>query len=306
MDIAKVVIPAAGLGSRFLPDTAAIPKEMLAVLNKPAIQYIVEEGLASSIQNYLMIVAKGKDSIADYFEPSGSLQLQLEERGKLSLIADIQKIARAAHFSYIRQVEPLGLGHAIWMARHSIGKEYFGIMLPDDIIMSPNNPGLGQLIRIARQEKASVIAVQEVPAECISSYGIVAVKKQITPNLFQVSHLVEKPDQKHAPSNLAIIGRYVLSHKVFNSLEEISSYATGELQLTDAITHMMKNNEKVFAYKIQGTRYDVGTPVGLIKATIGLGLQDPAYGPHIKKFLNDLNGADSFKFNHTKNIEHTL
>ncbi len=306
MDISKVVIPAAGLGTRFLPYSSVIPKEMLPLLNKPAIQLIIEEGLASALTNYVVITAHGKDQIIDYFDPSSHLEALIEEKGKKELIADVKKIVRTAHFTYIRQNEPLGLGHAIWMARHTIGKEYFGISLPDDIIVSESTPGLAQLIRVARQEKGSVIAVQEVPADCISSYGVVGVKKQITSNLFQVSHLVEKPDQKDAPSNLAIIGRYVLSHKIFNSLEEIGTYAVGELQLTDGIGHMLKNNEKVFAYKIQGTRYDVGSPLGWIKAVIGLGLQDPYYGPHVKKFLKDLYGVDSFLYNSTKNIEHTL
>lgn len=207
MDVTKVVVPAAGLGTRFLPYSATIPKEMLPLLNKPAIQFIVEEGLASAINNYIIITAQGKDQIIDYFDPSSHLSTVAEGLGRQELLADVKKIARSAHFSYIRQNEPLGLGHAIWMARHAIGKEYFGVSLPDDIIVSDGNPGLAQLIRVARQEKGSVIAVQEVPAECISSYGVIGVKKQITPNLFQVSHVVEKPEQKDAPSNLAIIGR---------------------------------------------------------------------------------------------------
>lgn len=306
MDISKVVIPAAGLGTRFLPYSSVIPKEMLPLLNKPAIQFIVEEGLASALQNYIMITAQGKDQIIDYFDPSSHLEAEIEGKGKAELLSDVKKIVRNAHFTYIRQNEPLGLGHAIWMARHAIGKEYFGVCLPDDIIVNDGTPGLAQLIRIARQEKGSVIAVQEVPADCISSYGVIGIKKQITPHLFQVSHLAEKPDQKDAPSNLAIIGRYVLSHKIFNSLDEISTYAVGELQLTDAIGHMLKNNEKVFAYKIQGTRYDIGSPLGWIKAIIGLSLQDPYYAPHVKKYLKDLYGVNSFLYNSTKNIEHTL
>jgi UTP--glucose-1-phosphate uridylyltransferase len=220
-------------------------------------------------------------------------------------MAGTEKILRQASFTYVRQSEPLGLGHAIWMARHSIGKEYFSIFLPDDIIIS-KTPAIEQLIKIARQEKGSVIAVQEVPNECLSSYGIVAVKKQITPNLFQVSHLVEKPAQKDAPSNLAIIGRYVLSHKIFSSIEEISGYAVGELQLTDAISHMMKHNEKVFAYKVQGTRYDIGTPLGWVKAIVGMSMQDPAYAPHVKKFLADFDSVNSFVYNQSKNISHSL
>lgn len=305
MEITKAIIPAAGLGSRFLPFTKAVPKEMLPLLNKPAIQYVVEEGLASSIANYLVVMGRGKDAIADHFDAFLGLEAMLKERDKEELLAGIDRIIRQAHFTYIRQQEPLGLGHAVLMAKHAIGKEYFGIFLPDDIIIS-KQPALAQLIRVARQEKASVIAVQEVPADCVSNYGVIAIKKQITPNLFQVSHLVEKPQPKNAPSNLAVIGRYVLSHKIFASLDELSSYAHEELQLTDAIAHMIHNNERVFAYKIQGIRYDIGTPLGWIKGVIGTALQDPAYAAHIQKFLAEVQTPDSFLYNPAKTVEHSL
>jgi len=305
MDITKAIIPAAGLGTRFLPFTKSIPKEMIPLLNVPAIQYIIQEGLASQIKQFFMITGRGKQAITDYFDSSPALESILEERNKLSLIANVEKIIKMAHFTYIRQSEPLGLGHAVWMARHSIGKEYFGIFLPDDIITG-KTAALAQLIRIARQEKASVVAVQEVPNDLVSSYGIISVKKQITPNLFQVGQLVEKPSQKNAPSNLAVIGRYVLSHKIFNALESMSSYATDELQLTDGISLMIKNNEKVFAYKVQGYRYDIGTPIGWLKATISLALQTPEYAPIIKEYLKGLDTIDSMIFDQTKNIDHTV
>ncbi|HEV2601241.1 MAG TPA: UTP--glucose-1-phosphate uridylyltransferase [Candidatus Babeliales bacterium] len=305
MDIIKAIIPAAGLGTRFLPLTKAIPKEMVPLLNKPAIQYSIEEGINSDISQFLIITDKNKQAIADYFDFSPELELILKERGKEKVMAGLEKLIRLAHFTYIRQSEPLGLGHAILQARHTIGKEYFGVFLPDDIIVG-SDPALAQLIRVARQEKGSVIAVQEVPDHCVSSYGIIDVKKQITPNLFQVANLVEKPNQKDAPSNLAIIGRYVLSHKVFNALDEIKVYAHDELQLTDGISQMMKNNEKVFAYKVNGMRYDVGNPLGWIKAVIGIALQHPQYGPHVQEFLADLNTTSSFMYNQNKNITHTL
>jgi len=216
----------------------------------------------------------------------------LKEKEKLNLIATVDKIQRSAQFSYIRQPETLGLGHAVLTAKHMIGKEYFSVILPDEIFFS-EEPAIGQLINIARQEKATVVAVREVPMEKVSAYGIVALKKQLTPKLFQVSHLVEKPDQKDAPSNLASVGRYVLSHKVFDSLEQIFPYAQGELQLPDGISHMLKRGEKVFAYKLSGARYDIGTPLGWIKAIIGVALQDQRYAPHVKTFLNNLNSPDS-------------
>jgi len=305
MEITKAIIPAAGLGTRFLPLTKAVPKEMVPLLNKPAIHYIVEEGIKSDIHQFLIITDKNKQAISNYFDSAPDLELLLKERGKEHLLADVAKLMRAAHFTYIRQPEPLGLGHALLMARHSIGKEYFGVFLPDDILVGPD-PALAQLIRIARQEKASVVAVQEVANEVVSSYGVIKVKKQITPNLFQVDSLVEKPKVQDAPSNLAIIGRYVLSHKIFKAIDEVTEYALGELQLTDGISQMIKNNEKVFAYKVNGMRYDVGNPIGWVKAVIGFALQNPQYAPHIKDFIAGLNTTDSFLYNKNKNITHSL
>lgn len=303
MDIAKIIIPAAGIGTRFLPFTKAVPKEMVPLLNKPAIHYIIQEGIASGIEQFLIVTSRNKQAIANYLDSSPELELFLKEKDKLECIAGIEKLLRAAQFIYVRQSEALGLGHAVWTARNLIAKEYVGICLPDDIIIN-KQPALAQLIRIARQEKASVIAVQEVPSEMVSSYGIIAIKKQITPSLFQVSDLIEKPSPKDAPSNLAIIGRYILSHKIFQALDEVSTYTAGELQLTDGISQMMKNNEKVFAYKVQGIRYDIGTPVGWVKAIISLASQHPDYAPHIKEFIADFNSINSFLYNQEKNISH--
>lgn len=305
MDVIKAVIPAAGLGTRFLPFTKAVPKEMLPLLNKPAIQYIIEEGLASEINDFIIVTSRDKQAIVNHFDPNLELELLLKERNKVDLLESLKRITRQTNFTYVRQSEPRGLGHAIWTARRTIGKEYFGIFLPDDIIIS-KNAALGQLIKVARQEKASVVAITEVPVEQVSSYGIIGIKKQITPNLFQVSQLVEKPDQKDAPSNLAIIGRYVLSHKIFSALEEIEADEHEELQLTDAISQMIHNNEKVFAVKVQGMRYDIGNPIGWIKATIGAALQDPQCAPHINKFLKDQQLLEDFMCSPSKIMEHQL
>jgi UTP--glucose-1-phosphate uridylyltransferase len=285
MEISKVIIPAAGLGTRFLPCTKAVPKEMLPLGPFPAMHLIAEEALAAALTNFLIITGKGKEAISDYFDTNAHLEQMLDEQKKLPLIQSVSRIVRAANFTYIRQPEPLGLGHAVWMARHSIGKEYCAIMLPDDIICSQQS-GIGQLLRIARQEKTSVIAVQEVPADELSSYGVISIKKTITPNLFQVGGLVEKPQPKDAPSNLAVVGRYVLSHKIFPALDQISSYATQELQLTDAINCMLHTNERVFAYKIQGTRHDIGTPLGWLKANIHYGLQNPAIAHQLRAYMH--------------------
>lgn len=305
MEVIKAVIPAAGLGTRFLPFTKAVPKEMLPLLNKPAIQYIIEEGMASELNDFIVVTSRDKQAIVDHFDPNLELELQLEERGKTDLLASLKRITRIANFTYVRQAEPRGLGHAIWTARRCIGKEYFGIFLPDDIIIS-KTAAMSQLIKVARQEKASIIAIAEVPVEQVSSYGVIGIKKQITPNLYQVSHLVEKPDQKDAPSNLAIIGRYVLSHKIFPALEEIQADKNEELQLTDAISQMIHNNEKVFAVKVQGIRYDIGNPIGWIKANIGCALQDPQIAPHINKFLQDKDLLDIFMYSPSKIFENQL
>jgi UTP--glucose-1-phosphate uridylyltransferase len=306
MDVTKVIIPAAGVGSRFLPYTKTIPKEMLPLCNKPAMHYIIDEGVRSEVRNFFIVTSRSKTSIEDYFDSSPELAAFLKDISKETLLSDIEKMIRSADFTYVRQAEMLGLGHALWLARHSIQKEYFGVMLPDDIITG-KNPGLAQLIRVARQEKGSVIAVQEVPRECISDYGIIDVKKQITPNLFQISNITEKPKKQDAPSNLAVVGRYVLSHKIFAALEEMTTYSVGEeLHLSDAVNNMMQNGEKVFAYKLQGTRYDIGTPIGWIKAVIGMAYQDPIYRPHLERFLQDLGTSESFIFNQAKNIEHSV
>lgn len=301
MKITKAIIPAAGLGTRFLPFTKAVPKEMLPLIDKPAIQYIVEEAINSGIDHFSIITSTAKHAVENHFDSNPGLEFLLREKNLYPLLAHTDKLFQTANFTYVRQPEALGLGHAVWMARATIGKEYFGVMLPDEIFVS-KDPGLAQLIKIARQERASVVAVQEVPHECVSSYGVIAIKKQITPKLFQLAALVEKPSQKDAPSNLALTGRYILSHKIFNSLEQIMPYTTGELQLTDGISHMLGEGEKVFAYKVQGIRYDIGKPLGWIKAVLGTALQDPRYARHVREFLADMDTPDSFLFNNNKNL----
>lgn len=302
MDVTKVVVPAAGLDTAFLPITKALPKEMLPILEKPALQYVVEEALRSQVTNVLMVTGKGKQVLSDYFDTSFTMDAMLE--GKKHLLADIDKILKSIEFSYFRQSEPLGSGHAVWLARHAIHKEYFGVMMPDDILVS-KTPALEQLIKVARQEKGSVIAVQEVPTNCSSQYGMIKIRKQITPNLFQISGLVEKPLPRNTPSNIAVVGRYVLSHKIFDALENLSGFDE-KVCLTDAIDHMLRGGEKVFAYKVNGLRYDVGTPAGWIKAVIGMALQDPRYSDHIKQFMKDLDTPDSFLYRASKTIEHVL
>lgn len=276
MKIIKTVIPAAGWGTRFLPFTKSVPKEMLPLLNKPAIQVIVEEIIASKMQNCIMITAPHKQALANFFDEMPELNLFLKQKNKENLISDVQKISKALEFTYIHQEEAKGLGHAIWLARHAIANEYFGVVLPDDIMVS-QPPALAQLMDICYAQNATVLAVQEMPKEAVSAYGVVAIKKQLSSDLFEVSGLVEKPKPEDAPSNLAILGRYILSHKIFKALDDIKPTIGGEIQLTDGIANMLHAGERVLAYKVQGTRHDIGTPAGWLKANIEFAASNPAY-----------------------------
>jgi UTP--glucose-1-phosphate uridylyltransferase len=285
--VTKAIIPAGGLGTRFLPATKTTPKEMLPILDKPAIQYIVEEGLKSGIKNYIVVTGKNKSVIEDHFDTYPELENFLESKKKKDLLDGLIKIINATNFIYVRQKEPLGLGHAIWTAKHVVSKEYIAVFLPDDIIIHPI-PAISQLMQVAQQEKCNVVAVQEVPLTNVSSYGVIGIRKQFTPNLFQVKELVEKPSPADAPSNLAIIGRYILSPSIFEALDELKIGANGEIQLTDAIQTLLLSGEKVFAYKIQGVRYDIGNPMGLLKANIDLALRNPKYTDILLDYFREL------------------
>ncbi len=286
MFVKKAIIPAGGLGTRFLPATKAIPKEMLPILDKPSIQYVVEEGIKAGIKNYIMVTGKNKTVIEDHFDGHQELFAFLKSKGKQSLLDGVTSIMQNANFIYVRQQEPLGLGHAIWTARHSIGKEYVAVLLPDDIFTGISV--IGQLAQVAAQEKCSVIAVQEVPSHELSRYGIIDIRKQFSPNLFQIKNLVEKPKESEAPSNLAIVGRYILSPTIFEVLEEQQVGVGGEIQLTDAIQRLLHSREKVFAYKVQSERYDTGTPFGLLKASIDAALRSNQYGEAMLAHLRQL------------------
>ena len=285
MQITKAVIPAAGFGTRFLPLTKVVPKEMLPLLNKPAIQNIIEEGIDSHITDFFIVTRDEKSEIANHFKKAPKLEKILQEKNKLHLLKSIDTVIKKAHVEYINQPEPLGLGHAILMARDAIGPHYFGVFLPDDIIIG-HIPALAQLITVAQKYNASVIGVQEVPIERISCYGVVATKKEIEPGVFEITRLVEKPKQEDAPSNLAIVGRYILSPNIFDAIEATKNTTPGEIQLTDAIDYLLKKGEKILACTIKGTRYDLGMPLGWLKANIHLGLNDPALAPHIKNMIN--------------------
>jgi UTP--glucose-1-phosphate uridylyltransferase len=287
MKVTKAIIPAGGLGTRFLPVTKAVPKEMLPILDKPAIQYIVEEGARAGIRSFVVVTGKSKKNIEDHFDLSSTLDSFLREKKKTSCIENLNKIVDLANFIYIRQKEPLGLGHAVWTAKTVVSNEYVSVMLPDEIILS-QVPAIQQLMLIAHQEKCSIVGVQEVPLEDVSRYGVIGIKRQFSPNLFQVKELVEKPKIADAPSNLAIIGRYVISPDIFDILDESKIGFGGEIQLTDAIQSLIYSGEKVFAYKIQGTRYDVGNPLGLLKANLDFALRNPQYSDHVLEYLQNL------------------
>ena len=285
--VTKFIILAAGFGTRFLPYTKAVPKEMLPIIDKPAIEYIVQEGLDAGITNFLMVTSKSKNTLENYFDYNKELERVLKEKNKFHLLENINNILSKSQFTYIRQHEQLGTGHAALMAKHCIGNEYFAMAFPDDIITTEYNI-LEKLIETSKKLGGSVLLGQEVPEEKVSSYGVVTIKKQISENVYEISDLVEKPKLEDAPSNIALVGRSVLSHKVFDSIEAIWPENTGELYLTDAIKHMLKNGERVFVYKIANEkRHDIGNPLGWLKAIIDLSLKSPQYGPEVKKYIQE-------------------
>ncbi|WP_078428920.1 UTP--glucose-1-phosphate uridylyltransferase GalU [Alkalihalobacterium alkalinitrilicum] len=270
MKVRKAIIPAAGLGTRFLPATKAMPKEMLPIVDKPTIQYIIEEAIESGIEDIIIVTGKGKRAIEDHFDHSFELEQNLLEKGKFELLNEVQKSSKLVDIHYIRQKEPKGLGHAIWCARKFIGNEPFAVLLGDDIVQA-EKPCLQQMMEQYERYNASIIGVQHVADEDVSRYGIVDATS-IGERFYNVSNLVEKPKQEEAPSNLAILGRYILSPKIFDILSKQKPGAGGEIQLTDAISGL-NEYEAVYAYDFEGTRYDVGEKMGFIQTTIEFALQ---------------------------------
>jgi UTP--glucose-1-phosphate uridylyltransferase len=269
MKVRKAIIPAAGLGTRFLPATKAMPKEMLPIVDKPTIQYIVEEAIESGIEDIIIVTGKGKRAIEDHFDHSFELEQNLFDKGKMDLLYEVQKSSKLS-IHYIRQKEPKGLGHAIWCARKFIGDEPFAVLLGDDIVKA-DTPCLKQMMDQYNRYNASILGIQTVKEDQVSRYGIVD-GTQMSDRLYNVSKLVEKPKQEEAPSNLAIMGRYILTSRIFDILETLEPGAGGEIQLTDAIAELNKH-EAVYAYDFEGTRYDVGEKMGFIQTTIEFALQ---------------------------------
>jgi UTP--glucose-1-phosphate uridylyltransferase len=271
MRVRKAIIPAAGLGTRFLPATKAMPKEMLPIVDKPTIQYIVEEAVESGIEDIIIVTGKGKRAIEDHFDHSFELEHSLLEKGKLDLLSAVQKSSKMVDIHYIRQKEARGLGHAVWCARKFVGDEPFAVLLGDDIVQSAHKPCLQQMMEQYERYNTSIIGVKRVPEDEVSRYGIVDAM-EIKERLYSVNHLVEKPAKDVAPSNLAIMGRYILNPKIFEILDLQTPGAGGEIQLTDAIARL-NQHEAVYAYEFEGVRYDVGEKLGFIKTTIEFALQ---------------------------------
>ncbi|MGI9862164.1 UTP--glucose-1-phosphate uridylyltransferase GalU [Moorella naiadis] len=280
--IQKAIIPAAGWGTRFLPATKAQPKEMLPIVDKPAIQFIVEEAVNAGVEDILIITGKNKRAIEDHFDRSLELEDLLREKDKGELLALVERIADLADIHYIRQKEQLGLGHAVYCARKFIGQEPFAVLLGDDIIV--NTPScLEQMLAVYEEVKAPIVAVQEVPREEVNRYGVIA-PLEIDGPLIQVKDLVEKPQPAEAPSNLAVIGRYLLVPEIFPLLEMVQPGAGGEIQLTDAL-RLLASQDLVYAYRFQGKRYDIGDKLGFLQATVEFALARPDLAGPFREYL---------------------
>ncbi|TDQ38654.1 UTP--glucose-1-phosphate uridylyltransferase GalU [Aureibacillus halotolerans] len=285
--VRKAIIPAAGLGTRFLPATKAMPKEMLPIVDTPTIQYIVEEAIASGIEDIIIVTGKGKRAIEDHFDMAPELELNLANKGKHELLQRVQHSTNLANIHYIRQKEPKGLGHAIWCARNFIGDEPFAVLLGDDIVQS-ETPCLKQLIQQHEQTLSSVIGVQNVNENETHRYGIIdPVVDTMTERRAEVKSLVEKPEPGTAPSTMAIMGRYVLTPEIFLYLNKQQVGTGGEIQLTDAIQDL-NYIQRVFAYNFEGTRYDVGEKLGFVKTTLAFALQDEELREEVAAYMRSL------------------
>lgn len=289
MRVRKAVFPAAGLGTRFLPATKAQPKEMLPLVDKPIIQYGVEEALASGCDQIIIVTGRGKQAIEDHFDVSYELERMLEDRKKTDLLEIVRHISDLIHVAYVRQKEALGLGHAVLTARELVGNEPFAVLLADDVI-DADPPCLKQMIQVFEQMQCSVLATQMVEGKAISAYGVLDVKPvagQFSGRLYEIRNMVEKPRPEDAPSHLAIIGRYILTPGVFETLSEIQAGAGGELQLTDGMRLLLKK-EKMYAYVYEGKRHDTGDKLGFLKATVEFALKRPDLGQAFREYLKTL------------------
>ncbi len=285
MSVRKAVFPAAGLGTRFLPATKAQPKEMLPLVDKPTIQYVVEEAVASGLTEIIIVTGRGKRAIEDHFDSAFELEYYLQDRGKLEELAEIKTISELASVSYVRQREPLGLGHAILCARPVVGDEPFGVLLGDDLIVA-RTPCMRQLLDVFERHGGPVVAVERVPREEISRYGVIR-PRPLGGNVFEVLDLVEKPAAREAPSDLAIIGRYVLTPDLFPVLAETRPDARGEIQVTDGL-RALRRQRPLYAVEFEGKRYDTGDKLGFLKATVEFALARPDLAEAFRAYLKTL------------------
>ncbi len=288
MRVRKAVFPAAGLGTRFLPATKAQPKEMLPLVDKPIIQYGVEEALAAGCDQIIIITGRGKQAIEDHFDVSYELEKMLEEKGKKDLLKIVRQISELIHVAYVRQKEAMGLGHAVLMARELVGNEPFAVLLADDVV-DAQVPCLKQMIQVFEQKQCSVIATQVVQGKAISAYGVLDVKPAdgFNGRLFEIQNMVEKPKLEDAPSDKAIIGRYILTPTVFETLSQTALGTGGELQLTDGMRLLLKR-EKMYAYVYEGKRHDTGDKLGFLKATVEFALKRQDLGEEFRRYLKSL------------------
>ena len=285
MRVRKAVIPAAGLGTRFLPVTKAVPKELLPLVDRAAMQYVVEEAAAAGIEEVIVVTARGKEAIADYFDRYAELEGLLSARGDTERLAQVRRPSELAQMTYVRQAEQLGLGHAVACAARAVGGEPFAVILPDDIIAA--EPGaLAQLLEVFDRYEASVIAVEEVDGPAIQSYGVID-PEPVADGVYRVRGTVEKPALADAPSKMGIVGRYVLMPQIFDALAEVKEGAIGELQLTDGLAILLKDQD-IYALRFHGTRHDVGNPMGLLRASVEMALRREDTGPAFGEFLRRL------------------
>jgi UTP--glucose-1-phosphate uridylyltransferase len=287
MRIRKAVIPAAGLGTRVLPATKAIPKEMLPLADKPTIQYIIEEAVASGIEHVIIVTSRTKRAIEDHFDESPELSAALQHKGDLKKLEMLERIENMVQLSFTRQPAPRGLGHAILMAKDLVGDEPFGVLLGDDLVVNDEHPCLGQLMDVHERFGGCVIAAMRVPREQISRYGNVDLGDNVWPGTYRVRDLIEKPQPEEAPSNLAVIGRYILTPDIFVALEGTEPGSGGEIQLTDGIRALLKR-QQVFAHEFEGTRFDTGDPVSYLTTSLSFALNRPDLAPGIISFLKTL------------------
>ena len=283
--IRKAVFPAAGLGTRFLPATKAQPKEMLPLVDKPIIQYGVEEALASGIDNIILVTGRGKNAIEDHFDVSVELESFLEARGKKEQLDEIRKISNLINFSYVRQGEPLGLGHAVLTTKALVGDEPFAVILADDVI-DADPPAIRQMVDVFEEVDGPVLAVERVPASTVSAYGIIDAE-EIRPGVYRIRDMVEKPPANEAPSDLAIIGRYLLTPDIFPALERIGKDRAGEIQLTNGLRHLLKSRP-IYGCQIDGVRHDTGNKLGFLKAVVYFALRRPDLAEDFREYLRSI------------------